>query len=921
MDRGNQSRRLRAELLEDRMLLSADLWLTHGLTAKYFIGTDPNGTPAVTRTDPTINFDWGSGSPDAAVTVADNFAARWTGSIAGSGVSGGGALQNVAGVHQWSGAVTTTGSSTLLSASGALAITGTVAPNAAGQTLTLAGAGAGILTAVDSAGSPTNLQVLKSDAGEWVLNGACNNTGATTISAGTLIIKEVNKYQAGNITDNATLVMEHHSAATASFSKAISGAGTLVTYNSGTNTTPLILAASNSHSGDTRVMTGCLQTSVSGALPTATDLFISVGASLQMASYDETIRSLSGPGTVKTLNGYGSRTLTVGTAGAAYDGGKFYGTLQDDGAATLSLAKTGTGTLTLGGNNTYIGTTAVNAGALLITNGSALGTGSVSVASGASLQLQGGITVNNAISSIVGTGNSSSGGALESLSGNNIWSGSIAVGTAQARITSDADTLTVSGNIALAAGGAADQLALLANGTSTTLLVSGTISGGNSGFRTLIKASNGGAGGTGTGTVILAGANTYAGLTGVGLGTLQIGNGGTSGVLGTDSVELYNNGTLAFDRSDACTYAGLISGAGSVTQIGSGTTTLSRANTYTGTTNVNAGTLAISGSLSSSTSTVTVNSGGTLAGAGTISRPVSIASGGILSPGGDSVGTLSPDGTYVPSVGSSIVFLDNDSTDAISGQFSSGTSVTVGGHAMTLSYTAGTGNEFAITHTSLLAATVPTRPASTGTLTEAELASIVAEAIARWGRQGISATQIAVLRSVQVVIADLPAQQLGERAGNAIAFDTNGAGWGWFVDATPGRDEEFLGRGPVLRAIDRSAVDRMDLLSVVEHELGHVLGYDDMAVASDVMGAALSAGTRRTTHRQADLALLGLLESNGRDSAGMSGFLSFGDSDEADVAAVGAGRGQGCFPLGKGASAVMQRTRKSFPTQTLFQRQ
>jgi autotransporter-associated beta strand protein len=71
-------------------------------------------------------------------------------------------------------------------------------------------------------------------------------------------------------------------------------------------------------------------------------------------------------------------------------------------------------------------------------------------------------------------------------------------------------------------------------------------------------------------------------------GTLQLGNGGTSGSIAGD---VTNNGTLAFNRSDSMTFGGVISGTGVVNQIGAGTTILTGANTYSGATTIDAGTL------------------------------------------------------------------------------------------------------------------------------------------------------------------------------------------------------------------------------------------------------------------------------------------------------------------------------------------
>ncbi|MEV0644737.1 PA14 domain-containing protein [Phytomonospora sp. NPDC050363] len=51
-----------------------------GLKGEYFTNTALTGTPALTRVDPTVNFDWGMGTPGAPIGV-DDFAVRWTGQV------------------------------------------------------------------------------------------------------------------------------------------------------------------------------------------------------------------------------------------------------------------------------------------------------------------------------------------------------------------------------------------------------------------------------------------------------------------------------------------------------------------------------------------------------------------------------------------------------------------------------------------------------------------------------------------------------------------------------------------------------------------------------------------------------------------------------------------------------------------------
>jgi fibronectin-binding autotransporter adhesin len=134
-----------------------------------------------------------------------------------------------------------------------------------------------------------------------------------------------------------------------------------------------------------------------------------------------------------------------------------------------------------------------------------------------------------------------------------------------------------------------------------------------------------------TGTVILTGNNTYQGATTINSGTLQLGNGGTSGTLSNvTTIYGYSGTVLAFNRSNSFTLGSSIGGSVAVNQNGAGTTTLSATNTYNGATTINAGTLLVSGSISGSTTTV--NSTGTLAGTGTVG-PVNVASGGTVLPG------------------------------------------------------------------------------------------------------------------------------------------------------------------------------------------------------------------------------------------------------------------------------------------------
>jgi hypothetical protein len=131
---------------------------------------------------------------------------------------------------------------------------------------------------------------------------------------------------------------------------------------------------------------------------------------------------------------------------------------------------------------------------------------------------------------------------------------------------------------------------------------------------------------------------------------------------------------------------------------------------------------------------------------------------------------------------------------------------------------------------------------SADTLTNAQLTPIVAEAIARLELQGGSEVESA-MSWVTIEVADLADGVLGSTLGNTIRIDRDAAGYGWFVDTTPGDDLEFVADelGVLTAPKDGAAGQHADLLTAVMHEMGHVLGYSHI-VADDL----LPLGTRRT---------------------------------------------------------------------------
>jgi fibronectin-binding autotransporter adhesin len=259
--------------------------------------------------------------------------------------------------------------------------------------------------------------------------------------------------------------------------------------------------------------------------------------------------------------GTGGTSGWVGsTSGLTNNGTVIYNRSNDATASfvisgTGALTKNGTGHLTLSGANTYTGTTTINSGSLRLSGGNAIAdTAAIVLAntSGAVLRINDSETIG-------------------SLSGGGSSGGSVSI--------SSSAVLTVA-----------------ETGSST---YSGVISGG-----AFTKS--------GSGTLSLTAANSYTGATTINAGTLQIGNGGTTGALSTSSA-ITVNGTLAFNRSNQISqgsnFSSTLGGSGSVAQNGSGILVLSAANTHSGGTILNSGTLQFSNTTAFGTGTVTLNSG------------------------------------------------------------------------------------------------------------------------------------------------------------------------------------------------------------------------------------------------------------------------------------------------------------------------
>jgi autotransporter-associated beta strand protein len=130
----------------------------------------------------------------------------------------------------------------------------------------------------------------------------------------------------------------------------------------------------------------------------------------------------------------------------------------------------------------------------------------------------------------------------------------------------------------------------------------------------------------------------FASVTTAAGGTFQL---GTNSLVGAVYVDVTDNGTLAFCRSDTVVFSNAVSGSGSLVQRGRGTLTLTGTSPYSGGTTVSSGTLLVNAPGKLTGGGDVAVTGGTLGGNGAIAGPVALGSAGTLLPGGsNTVGTL-----------------------------------------------------------------------------------------------------------------------------------------------------------------------------------------------------------------------------------------------------------------------------------------
>ncbi|MEZ0255741.1 MAG: beta strand repeat-containing protein [Chthoniobacter sp.] len=362
-------------------------------------------------------------------------------------------------------------------------------------------------------------------------------------------------------------------------------------------------------------------------------------------------------------------TFTGDNETATFDSTKFSFTPKvtiNGGTSTDKVVIQGSHVVTFTGTGTYGGGTKIQSGVLAFNNGAALGTGAVTLSTGAELRGIGTVTLNNTVNFAGGTTNaviSAAAGGLVTLNNldatntNTLTFGSVG----------NTGTVTLGSGVTLGANitGVTVAFGTLADGGGFSQLVSPsqvttTVNAGaklalqdisttinslkGSGAVTLgVKATTAltlnaatfggiisGAGSVTTGNpLIFTGANTYTGGTTIAAGeSITLGQGGTTGSI-VGSVSVASGGSLIFDRGNAYSFAGVISGAGGVTQEGAGVLTLTGTNTYTGGTNITAGVLAFSKNSVFGSGPVVLSSGAELRGSGvvTLGNTVSFAIG------------------------------------------------------------------------------------------------------------------------------------------------------------------------------------------------------------------------------------------------------------------------------------------------------
>ncbi|ECY9824910.1 AIDA autotransporter-like protein ShdA, partial [Salmonella enterica subsp. enterica] len=333
----------------------------------------------------------GTGDVTNNATLELNTGGDFTNNISGSGQvekSGDDAL-TLSGANSYSGG-TLISDGTLVATNVEALGTGNVTDNATLEMNT----GGDFDNAISGSG-----QVVKSGDETLTLSGANSYTGGTTISGGTLVASNVEALGSGDVTNDAVLELNTGG----DFINSIGGTGRVE--KSGDET--LTLSGSNTYTGGTLISGGTLIASNVEALGTGD---VTDNATLALNAGGDFINNIGGTGRVEksgddvlTLSGAnsysGGTLISGGTLVASNVEALGTGDVTDN--ATLELntggdftnniggtgrvEKSGDGTLTLSGSNTYTGGTLISDGTLVASNVEALGSGDID--NYASLQL------------------------------------------------------------------------------------------------------------------------------------------------------------------------------------------------------------------------------------------------------------------------------------------------------------------------------------------------------------------------------------------------------------------------------------------------------------------------------------------------------------------------------------------------------
>ncbi len=509
---------------------------------------------------------------------------------------------------------------------------------------TLINAGTLAVTVNNALGTSAGGTTIASGATLDLRNVTYSSTEALTVNGGTILASTGTSSLAGNIALGANSTV-NVTGAQLTLSRVISGATFGIDKQSAGT---LVLAGANTYTGSTNVSGGTLRLNATNRIANTSAVTVASGATFDMNNFSDTVGSLAGSGNV-TL---GSATLTAGGNGTST-------TYSGVVSGTGGLTKAGAGVMTLSGANTYTGATRISGGTLRASGGNAIADASaVTLANvaGASLDLTNDETIGNLSSGGATGGNvtlntntltvnqagtttysgaiSGTGGLVKNgagaltLSGVNSYSGQtlLNAGTLAAganNVFGNSTNLVVNGGtlsmttrsdtvagVQLLAGSITGTSGILTS-TSNYDLQSGTITAALSGTVALNKSTGG--------TVLLSGANAYAGATNINAGTLRLGAaariadasattvaGGATfdlnnfaetvgSIAGAGTISLGSGRLTAGGNGTSTTYSGAIGGTGGLTKTGAGVLTLSGANTYTGATTINGGTLRAAG--------------------------------------------------------------------------------------------------------------------------------------------------------------------------------------------------------------------------------------------------------------------------------------------------------------------------------------